>query len=201
MQNNMKVIGLTGGIASGKSTVASILAQMGAYIIDADKIGHGIYDKHTPVYQDIIDAFGCEVLDADGNIDRSKLAGIVFNDKQKLSLLNAITHPAIKQEVLKRLDKAKKAGFKIAVVEAALLIEAGWDKIVDEVWLVVADENLRLHRLMKRSGISEHDAVKRIKSQASDEEMKKYADVIIVNNGDMTSLKNAVEEALHRGHI
>lgn len=198
MQNNMKVIGLTGSIGSGKSTVAAILSENGAYIIDADKVGHELYYKRGPAWEALIAAFGDEVLDDDGNIDRSKLAAMVFRDNERLSILNAIVHPLIKQEVSRRLNNARQAGIRLAIVEAALLIEAGWHEMVDEVWLVTADEEVRLRRIMQRNGISADEARRRVQSQIPDAEKAKYADIIIANNGSIDDLKRKVEEVLKR---
>lgn len=198
MQNSMRIIGLTGGIASGKSTVAAILAKHGAYIIDADKIGHKIYYKGGPAWRGVIDAFGDEILDNGGNIDRAKLGQIVFSDNKKLQQLNAIVHPLMRREIQLQLKDADNRGFAIAVIDAAVLIESGWYTLADEIWLVVADNELRLQRLMQRNGFSRQQAWQRIESQMPDDEKAKYADVIIDNNGDMEELENKVIKALYR---
>lgn len=198
MQNSMRIIGLTGGIASGKSTVAAILAKHGAYIIDADKIGHKIYYKGGPAWRGVIDAFGDEILDNGGNIDRAKLGQIVFSDNKKLQQLNVIVHPLMRREIQLQLKDADNRGFAIAVIDAAVLIESGWYTLADEIWLVVADNELRLQRLMQRNGFSRQQAWQRIESQMPDDEKAKYADVIIDNNGDMEELENKVIKALYR---
>ncbi|MDK2903686.1 MAG: dephospho-CoA kinase [Clostridiales bacterium] len=197
-RNNMKIIGLTGGIGSGKSTVAGILADNGAYIIDADKVGHEVYYKGGAAWDAVVKAFGADILNENGDIDRRKLAAIVFHDNEKLNMLNAIVHPLIAREVLRRINNARSKGVELVVVEAALLIESGWHKMADEVWLITADREIRLHRIMQRDGISVEEACLRMQSQMPDDKRAEYADIIIVNNNGMEDLKRRVKEALHR---
>ncbi|HHW67209.1 dephospho-CoA kinase [Defluviitalea raffinosedens] len=183
----MKIIGLTGGTGSGKSTVVLLLSQLTkAYIIDADKIGHQIILKGQPAYYDIIQHFGREILKEDGEINRKCLGKIVFSDKNSLKILNQITHPRIKEEILKKIEQIKKSysSYNYIVIDAALLIEAQLHKIVDEVWVVYAEEEKRIQRIMKRDGLNMEQAANRIKAQMPWEEMKKYADQIIDNGKD-----------------
>ncbi|WP_049783342.1 dephospho-CoA kinase [Mahella australiensis] len=198
MPNDMKIIGLTGGIGSGKSTVASILADNGAYVIDADKVGHKVYYKGGPAWDAVVKAFGTGILNENGDIDRRKLAAIVFHDNKKLNMLNAIVHPIIAREVSQRIDNARGKGVELVVVEAALLIESGWYKMADEVWLITADQEIRLHRIMQRDDISIEEARLRMQSQMPDDEKAEYADIIIVNNNGIEDLKHKVKEALQR---
>lgn len=194
----MKIIGLTGGIGSGKSTVAGILADNGAYVIDADKVGHEVYYKGGEAWDAVVEAFGTDILNENADIDRRKLAAIVFHDNEKLNILNDIVHPLIAREVLRRIDNARSKGVELVVVEAALLIEAGWHEMVDEVWLITADQEIRLHRIMQRDGISIEEARLRMQSQMPDDERAEYADIIIVNDDGIEDLKRKVKEALQR---
>ncbi|HHV83756.1 MAG TPA: dephospho-CoA kinase [Tepidanaerobacter syntrophicus] len=192
----MIVIGLTGGIASGKSTVTALLKEKGAVIIDADKIAREIMSKGEPAWFEVLNYFGDEILNDDrSDIDRKKLASIVFSDKAKLEALNNITHPKIIEEIKKQVEEYKKAGKKIIVIDAALLIEAGLDKIVDEVWVIAANEDVQLQRLMAREkDITKDEAVKRIKSQMPLAEKLKFADRVIDNNSSIEETKNQVDK-------
>lgn len=178
----MKVIGLTGGIASGKTTVSTFLKSKGYEVIDADLISREIYNVDEEAYKKVITEFGTEILNNDRTINRKKLGKVVFNNKLKLKKLNEITHPIITNKILKKIEESKLRGKKICFVDAALLIEANLVKYVDEVWLVVADEEVQINRLMKRDNISYEDAKKRIESQMPVAEKKKYADFIINNS-------------------
>ena len=148
----MYVIGLTGGIGTGKSVVAGILSEQGALILDADRLGHEVYLPDRPAYDDIVEEFGREVIAEDGTIDRKKLGPIVFADPAKLARLNAITHPRMKQMMRERLAEAEGAGTRVAVLEAALLFDAGWDDLTDEVWVTVVDAETAARRASERSG-------------------------------------------------
>src|SRR3990172_10531367 len=130
----MIVIGLTGGIASGKSTVSAILAEKGAAVIDADKLGHEVLRSDAEAREQIVQAYGTRLLGQDGQISRQKLGEIVFNDPQALQTLNSIMHPRIYRLVEQQLDRLRQSRVKVAVVEAALFIEGRWNALVDEVW-------------------------------------------------------------------
>lgn len=192
----MIVIGLTGGIASGKSTVTALLKEKGAVIIDADKIAREIMSKGEPAWFEVLNYFGDEILNDDrSDIDRKKLASIVFSDKAKLEALNSITHPKIIEEIKRQVEEYKKAGKKIIVIDAALLIEAGLDKIVDEVWVVAVNEDVQLQRLVAREkDITKDEALKRIKSQMPLAEKLKFADRVIDNNSSIEETKNQVDK-------
>jgi dephospho-CoA kinase len=183
----MKVIGLTGGSGSGKSTVVFLLSQLTkVYIIDADKIGHQIILKGKPAYEDIVQHFGKGILKEDGEINRKSLGEIVFSNKDSLNILNQITHPRIKEEIFREIEQIKEShsSYNYIVIDAALLIEIQLHKIVDEVWAVYTEEEKRIQRIMKRDGLGVKQAENRIKSQMSWEEMKRYADRIIDNSKD-----------------
>lgn len=191
----MKVIGLTGGIASGKSTVSNILRGKGAYIIDADEISKALVEPGKPAYKEIVEFFGKEILNEDGTIKRKKLGKIVFADTEKLSVLNSITHPKIIEEIEKKLKECRERDEKVVVIDAALLIELGLYKLADEVWLVVVDEKTQLERLLKRDRFLEpKEAKDRIRAQMPQEEKKKYATRIIDNTGDFSHLKEQIEK-------
>ena len=191
----MKVIGLTGGIATGKSSVSEILSEMGAVIIDADKVGHQMYLPETEAWQDIIDTFGKDLLLPDRTIDRPKLGGIVFNDKEALKKLNQIVHPKMYKNFEEQIvSHRKKTGDQgVVVLDAAILIEANWLPLVNEVWVVVADSDTIIARLLAK-GFTEEHARSRISSQLSDEERRKHADVVIENNGDIPQLRARLVE-------
>ncbi len=132
----MRVIGLTGGIAAGKSTIAQILAELGAVVIDADKVGHEAYRRGTEAWRALVAHFGDGILTPDGEIDRRKLGAIVFADPDQRKALQDIVWPRMKEMIRQRLAELRAAGVQVAVIEAAVLIEAGWTDLVDEVWVV-----------------------------------------------------------------
>jgi dephospho-CoA kinase len=181
----MIIIGLTGGIASGKTTVAKMLADLGAVIIDADVVARRVMAKGMPVWEYMTD---------NGDIDRKKLGELVFADRKALEKLNAITHPVIRWEILQEINRlASKKCCQVVVVDAALLIEAGWTEIADEVWLVVADKETQINRLRQRNGLSREQAMNRINSQMDQETKKKYADKVINNSHDIEHTRRQVE--------
>jgi len=188
------VIGLTGGIASGKSTVSSILKDLGAYIIDVDKIGKDVVEKGQKAYNDIVCFFGKEILLPDGQINRKALGNIVFSDSEKLKKLNSITHPHIIARVKEIISKCKAEGIDRIVVDAAILIEMGLHSLCDAVWLVTVDKETQLKRLMERDSYTYEEANNRIMAQTSDNNKLLYADVVIDNNGTIEDLKNKVLE-------
>lgn len=191
----MKVIGLTGGIASGKSTISMLLKNRGAVIIDADKIAREIMTPGKPVWHAVIEHFGREILLDGKNIDRKKLGRIVFSDQKLLETLNSITHPAIVQEIKERLDYYRHKNEKVVVVDAALLLEIGLDSLVDEVWVVVVDEKNQLKRLMDREkGMDLEEARNRIRAQMPLDEKIKMADKIIDNSGSIEETERQIDE-------
>jgi len=194
----MKVIGLTGGIGSGKSTVSRFLAELGAVIIDADKVGHEVFKSGTGAWREVVAAFGRQILTTNGEIDREKLGELVFGNPDSLGRLNRIMHPRIAGAVKAQLEEYRRQGIRMAVVEAPLLIEAGWTSIVDEVWVTVASESTVLKRLQERTGLSKAKSLARIRSQLSLEERVKHADVVIDTDCHFDELKARVAE-LWRG--
>ena len=176
----MLVIGLTGGIASGKTTVSEQLDGLGAEIINADLVGHQVYLPGTDAYKDIIDTWGEDLADPDTKeIIRQKLGGIVFSDPEHLKTLNSITWPRIYDMVDHILYDHRSNDVKVAVLEAALLIEADWTALVDEVWVTAVPVEVASARLQKRNNLTEEQALLRISSQISNEERAATADVVI----------------------
>ena len=195
----MKVIGLTGGIGTGKSTVSQYLAELGAMVIDADKVGHEVFQHGTEGWEEVVATFGKGILTATGEINRKKLGAIVFNNPEALSKLNQIVHPRAYNLVKSRLDEYRRQGEKVVVVEVILLIEAKWTDLANEVWVVVASEDSVVKRLKQR-GMSEAEIMARIRSQLSAEERVKHADIVINNDGDIDELKAKVKELWERLH-
>jgi len=191
----MRVIGLTGGIASGKSLVSQQLAELGATVIDADKLGHESYRQGTGTYRAVIEAFGQDVAGADGEIDRSALGGKVFGDPDARKRLEAIVWPAIRRLAKERIEQLRGQGTQVAVLEAAVLIEADWLDIVDEVWLVLTSPEVTRQRLIERNGLTAQQADARIAAQLTNEQRRPYAEVIIENNGPLDQLHRAVNDA------
>ena len=190
----MKVIGLTGGIGSGKSTVSQMLAELGAVVLDADKVGHEAYQPGTKVWKEVVAAFGQEVVATDGSIDRKKLGAIVFGDSAALERLNGIMHPRMHEMMADKIEEYRRQGVKVVVLEAAILLEAGWTPLVDEVWLTVASESAVVRRAKERTGLPEEQIRSRIRSQLSNEERKKQASVVISNDGSLEELRAKVAE-------
>jgi dephospho-CoA kinase len=184
----MKIIGLTGGIGSGKSTVAGFLAELGALVINADQIGHEVLKTDSQARQLIVAAFGQQVLAPDGSIDRSKLGKIVFGNHDALARLNRIMHPRIYRVVSSLLEQYRKQGTRVAVIEAPLLIEASWATKVDQLWVTAAAEATVLKRLGK-IGLSRDKAMARIRSQLADSERLKLADIIINTDCSLDELR------------
>lgn len=189
----MRVIGLTGSICSGKSTIAQFLAQMGATLINADEIGHEAYQPHCETWQQVVEAFGKGVLTASDEIDRQKLSEIVFKDPEALKRLNAIMHPGMHRVAEKRIEKLRREGTEVVVLEAPLLIEANWLDLVDEVWVARASEENSLKRCRERSGLSEAQARARMASQFSPDEKAKHASVLIDTNVSLAEVEAMVK--------
>ena len=192
--SSMKVIGLVGGIGSGKSAVRVMLADLGAAVIDADRVGHEVYLPGTPGFDAVVAAFGPGIVDAEGRIDRPRLGAIVFSDPAKLVQLNAIVHPLIRAEIARRTEEQRTIGTAPAVVvEAAVLLEAGWRDLVDEVWLVASDRAQVLHRLVESRGLSGAEIEARLARQMNDEERRAASTVVIENRGTLEELRSTIE--------
>jgi dephospho-CoA kinase len=191
----MKVIGLTGGIGSGKSTVASFMQEFGAKVIELDKVGHEAMKSGTEAWQLLVNEFGKDIIAADGEIDRSKLGEIVFGDGKALERLNDIIHPEIDKIIEQRLEEYRLRGIEYVVLEAAARLDTDRASQVDELWVTVAPQDVVIERLAKRSGFSELESRARIKSQLPDEERIKRADVVLHTDCNLEELKNRVSLA------
>lgn len=189
-----KVIGLTGGIGSGKSTVARLLAELGAVIIDADKLGHEAFKPSTEIWREVVAAFGQQVLSPSGEIDRTKLGETVFNNPEALARLNQIMHPRLYEVAKAKIEEHRRRGAAVVVLEATLLIEAKWTLLVDEVWVTIAPESKILERLRKQRRLARKETLARIRSQLPIEERLKHADVVINNEGGIDELKAKATE-------
>lgn len=189
----MKIIGVTGGIGAGKSTVSAILKEMGAEVIDADYLARKVTEPGEPAWKEIVDDFGKEILLPDGTLDRKKLAGIVFKSENKRRRLEAIIHSRVIQEMKERVSSLKAAGYNGAVVlDVPIPVREGFLDAADTIWVVVCPDEERIRRVMARSRMERADAVNRIRSQLSQEEYIRLADVVIENHGDFESLRKKV---------
>ena len=191
----MVVIGLTGGIATGKSEASRILQELGADIINADLIGHEAYRQGSVGWESVVQAFGKGILDESNEIDRSKLGAIVFSDESELQKLNEIMHPIMEKLVEQNILDCQDSGSEVVVVEAALMFEAGWNKLVDTVWTTDAPEETVISRLELRNGFSRTESQKRISSQMDREDRLSRSDVILSNTGDLNAFKNVILSA------
>lgn len=180
----MEIIGITGNSGSGKSVVSEVISEKGGFIIDADKIAHDIILKGNVAYDEIIKGFGNDILNDDGQIDRKKLGNKVFNNKKSLELLNSITHKHIVEIIKKKIDEERNNSHSCIIVDAPLLIETNLHTLCSKVWLVYADREKRIQRIIKRDGISRELAEARIKNQTPYDKLKKYAHIITDNSGD-----------------
>ncbi len=189
-------VGLTGNIASGKSHAARIFAELGAHIIDADKIAHDLIFPETPTYRKILDVFGPEILDPDRAIDRRKLGSIVFRDGARRMELNAIVHPEVRTEVLRRIVELEQVTARgIIIVDAALIVESGSYKLYDRIIVVHCDLSLQLSRVMARNNrLTADEARARMAAQMPAEEKLKYADYTIETSGTFRETRDQVDE-------
>ena len=199
----MLTIGLTGGIGSGKSTVAQILGELGAPILDADKVAHTTYAPGAPAYDAVIAAFGAQVVAPDRTIDRKKLGSIVFGNPERLNQLTSIVWPATRESIRRNVADLRAGGAKLPiVVEAAILIEANWQPLFDEIWLVRASREQVVTRIESQRGLKPAETEARIRAQLSDEERAKHATLVIENNGSLEELREMLKtvwaEALKR---
>ena len=193
------IVGLTGGIVCGKSTVAKMFKDLGAKIIDADKLGHKVILPHKSAWEKIVKLFGKELLKEDLSIDRKKLGEIVFDEQRLLKKLNEITHPEIIKLIKKKISlvknkTCKKGKEEILIIDAALIYEAKIDNLMDKIIVVYIKEDEQIKRLKKRDNLSAEEALKRIKSQMSINEKIKFADYIIDNSNSLDKTKKQVEK-------
>ena len=199
----MLTIGLTGGIGSGKSTVAQILGEFGAPILDADKVAHTTYAPGAPAYDAVVAAFGADIVASDRTIDRKKLGAVVFASPERLNKLTSIVWPATFESIRRNVVELRTGGAKLPiVVEAAILIEANWHPLFDEIWLVRASREQVIARIESQRGLKPAETEARIRAQLSDEERAKHATLVIENNGSIEELRELLKsvwsEALKR---
>ncbi|HYR96258.1 MAG TPA: dephospho-CoA kinase [Candidatus Binatus sp.] len=190
------IVGLTGGIGAGKSSVAALLSELGARVIDADQIGHEVYRPGTEGHRRVVETFGPGVVAPDGTIDRRALGAIVFADPSALARLNAAVHPLIAAEVERRIAGARADGFTgPIVVEAAILLEARWQPLVERVWVVSAARENAVARVAASRGLTRAEIERRIDAQMSDGARRRAAELVIENDGPPAALRAEVEKA------
>jgi dephospho-CoA kinase len=190
------IIGLTGGIGSGKSVVGRMLAELGAHVIDTDKIGHRVYIPGSEGFGRIVETFGRGVVAPDGTIDRKKLGAVVFADAERRAALNAIVHPLIFGEIMREIAERRNAGFSGPIVlEAPILVEAKGTGLVDQIWVVTAPPDAVRARLTQDRAMTQAEIEARVAAQLDDAERRRHADVILENDGDLASLRKVVEAA------
>ena len=194
----MRIIGLTGGIASGKSTVTNILRELGVRVVDTDAIAREVVAPGKPAWEDIVAWLGREILLPDGGIDRRKLGELVFSDNTARARLEGITHPRIAAEVKAAVEAAAAEGLPAVVLDVPLLYEAGWDKQVDEVWVVFVNAATQQSRLMARDGLTPDEVRARMAAQADLADKAQKADVVIDNGGDVASTREQAVRAWRR---
>ena len=190
----MKIIGLTGGIGSGKSTVAQLLVQEGWVLVDADRIARDIVEPGQPALAELADAFGEDILQADGTLDRGLLASRAFTSREKTDLLNSITHPRIQEETQARFEAARQGGADFVVYDMPLLVDKGLHNDMDATIVVDVDVEERVRRLVEYRGLEESDARRRIAAQIPDDVRRAAADFVIDSNGPRDKLDAQVAE-------
>ena len=197
MPDATRVIGLTGGIGSGKSSVAGLLGERGAAVIDADTVAHEVYRRGSEGWRAVVAAFGNHIVDGDGTISRPRLGRIVFSDAAARRKLNGIIHPRVRSLLTGRIAQAQRGGARVVVVEVPLLVEAiradaGWTSTYDEIWVVTAPQRQVIDRLLARGGMDEARIRAVIEAQASPEQRLRYADVVIDNSAGIDRLRERV---------
>ncbi len=190
---SLRIIGVTGPIGSGKSMVSRILRDLGAVIIDADVIARTVTSKGSEALVELVSYFGEDILDQNGELNRKKLAAMAFNDPVKLHALNSITHKHIIRKIRSGIENIKTSGkSEVVVVDAAIPVEHGFLDIVDEVWIVFAEREKRIRRIMERSGYTYEEAMERINSQIRDDEYLSIDGKVLENDGTIEELEKAV---------
>lgn len=197
----MFVIGLTGGIGSGKTTVSGMLAQLGAVIIDADQVARKVVEPGSPLLVELAQNFGDHILLADGSLNRVSLGELIFQNKENRELLNQLTHPVIIKDIKNQIKTiALSRPNAIVVIEAPLLIEAGMVPMMDEVWIVVAEEQTQIERIMSRDGFDYEDALQRVQSQMPAEDRLPYGDVVISTDRTLEEVNKDILNEWERLH-
>lgn len=194
-EKKVLMIGITGGIASGKSTVVAMIKEAGYQVIDADQVVHQLQEKGGRLYEALKQAFGNEILKEDGELNRKKLSEMVFSNPSHMATSSAIQNQIIKEELAAERDQLAQSQ-TVIFMDIPLLIELGYQDWFDAIWLVYVDAQTQLRRLMARNHLREVDAKKRLSSQLSIEEKRPYASLVIDNSGDMETLRKQVHKAL-----
>ncbi len=192
----MKIIGLTGGIASGKSTVSAMLRKKGYPVLDADKIAWQLAEPDQPLWQEYRNRYGDKVLHEDKTLNRQAVADIVFANPQERQWMDGMAHPIIKAEIKRQMSELEKQDCQIVFLDVPLLYESGWDAMADITWVVYVSQKKQVQRLCRRNGFSEEEAERRISVQMSMEEKRARAQVVIDNNGNIGQLRQQVRALL-----
>lgn len=189
----MYVIGLTGNFGTGKTTVARMLSEHGARLIDADKIGHWLLEQDSQVKKALLEIFSESILGSEGTIDRRKLGKLAFKSRQKTLQLNQIMKPRIREAIQKELEECRKQGVSVLILEAALLVRKDWKNIINEVWVTVAPKNTILNRLTTHRGYAENEVLSRLQRQLSPIQMLNQADLIINTDCSLEELEKRIQ--------
>ncbi|UFT98000.1 dephospho-CoA kinase [Radiobacillus kanasensis] len=194
-------IGLTGGIASGKSTVSNMLKEKGIPVVDADIIARQVVEPGEEAYNQVVEAFGSEILQQNKSLDRKKLGSIVFQDEDKRSVLNSIVHPAVRKRMLAEKEEYLIKGNRAVVLDIPLLYESKLTELVDKVMVVYVNEETQLKRLKERNQLTEEEAMQRIQAQLPLKQKVEWADAVIHNNGSIQETKEQVEELVKKWQL
>ncbi|MFZ0368736.1 MAG: dephospho-CoA kinase [Halobacillus sp.] len=195
------VIGLTGSIASGKSTVSQMFSKFNIPVVDADHLSRKVVEPGEPAYNKIVETFGFQILQDDRTIDRKRLGKIIFSDEEKRQQLNSIVHPQVRQEMLEERDAYKAEDYPAVVLDIPLLFESKLTSYVDRTMVVYVDEEIQLKRLMERDRSEREEAEERIQAQLSIAEKAKMADAVIDNNGSVEESFQQLKDILHKWNI
>lgn len=197
--SSMRIIGLTGGICCGKSTASKLLRERGIKVIDADLLGHKTYEQGTDCYKQLREAFGERIISSSGDIDRRQLGSLVFGNDALMQQLRDIVWPEIRKLIIAELRALEESGEKTVALEAAVMVEAKWYDLVDELWVITADPEVAKQRLMQRNHLSEGEAMQRMTSQISSEDRQRHASLVIANSGDEEGFRSEVTQ--HVDHL
>ena len=193
----MRIIGITGGVGAGKSTVLAFLEkEYGAAVIQADQVGHLVMEPGEECYEDVIGIFGKEIIKEDKTIDRKRVSDVVFEQPHLLKRLESVIHPAVKRYICRRIRELQESGCRLCVVEAALLLEEHYEEFCNNVWYIHTDAEIRIQRLMDSRGYTREKAESIIARQGSEEFFRKHSDYVIINNGDLKITWKQIEEGI-----
>ena len=197
----MRVLGLTGGIASGKSTAAAQLKELGVIVLDADRYGHRVYEPDSPGFHAVVNEFGHDIVGEDGEIDRRVLGGKVFGAPEKMDRLTDIVWPEIRRIAAEEISELRERDPEtVIVLEAAVMIEAGWQDLCDEVWVIATEPEAAIKRLKDRNGLNAEQAQARLDSQLTNRERRRHAKVYIDNSGNQRQFRQQIEQEWLRLH-